>query len=420
MKIKHLTSGLLAFGIAASILFSSTVFAEETSSAAADTKAAAAEITTNEIPNWPQGPEISSTASIVMEASTETILYAKNMDQALYPGAAVKVMTTLVALENGKLDDHVIMTATGLAGATDGGAHIAAQLDEDFTLEQCLYAIMLASANDIALQVAEHIGGSVEGFVELMNARAKELGCTDTVFTNPTGMTDENQHTTAHDLALIMNTAIQNESFCSIAAAQSYTIPATNVSGGERTLTNNFSMLDAAKSTYYQGCLGGKEGFTQASLSTLVCAARRNSVTLISVVLQGADVQTEADSIAALDYGFNNFKITDAGKDDFDVISGGNVVLPITADESAISFEDLEDGENILRTYYFQNTKIGTAQIKREEKIDTSIIEENEKNLKEAELFSSEKSYTPYYILGAIAILLFFLSVFGIVKTAKL
>ena len=118
------------------------------------------------------------------------------------------------------------MTATGVSGVTDGGASISAQLDEVFTVEQCLYAIMLASANDVALQIAEQIGGSVDGFVQMMNNRAVELGCTNTVFTNPTGLPDENQHTTAHDMALITKAAIDNESFRAIAETTSYTIPA--------------------------------------------------------------------------------------------------------------------------------------------------------------------------------------------------
>lgn len=415
MKIKKLVSGLLAIGIAASMLFQTAVFAAEET---VDTAAESA-ISTNSIANWPQGPEITSTSAVIMEDSTNTILYAKNMDTALDPGATVKIMTTLIALENGNLSDNVTMNATGLAGATDGGVHIAAQMDEVFTLEQCLYAIVLASANDVALQVAEHIGGTVEGFVEKMNTRSKELGCTNTVFTNPTGLTDPNQHTTAHDMALIMKALIANSDFRIIAPTLSYTIPATNVSGGSRTLANNFTMLDAASTTYYQGCLGGKEGFTQASQSTLVCAAERNGITLISVVLQGANGQTEPESITTLDYGFNNFKISDLGKDDFDVISGGSVILPVTADESVVTFEDVDDGENIKRTYYFSNIEIGTADVLREEKVDNSIIEENEKNVKAAEQFTEEKSYLPYGMIGGIGLLLFILCIVGIVKVAK-
>lgn len=135
------------------------------------------------------------------------------MDQQLFPGSTVKIMTTLLALENSQLTDQVTMTATGVSGVTDGGANISANLDEVFTMEQCLYAIMLVSANDIALQVAEHLAGSVEGFVQMMNQRAAELGCTNTVFTNPTGLSDENQHTIAHDMALIMQAAMENRNF---------------------------------------------------------------------------------------------------------------------------------------------------------------------------------------------------------------
>lgn len=411
MRIKKFTSCLLALGIAASMLFHTAVFAAEETAESA--------ISTNSVSNWPQGPEITSTAAVIMEDSTETILYAKNMDTSLDPGATVKIMTTLIALENGNLSDNVTMTATGLAGATDGGVHISAQLDEVFTLEQCLYAIVLASANDMALQVAEHIGGTVEGFVELMNSRAKELGCTNTVFTNPTGLTDPNQRSTAHDMALIMKTLIDNENFRTIAPTLSYSIPATNMSGGTRSLSNNFTMLDAAGTFYYQGCLGGKEGFTQASQSTLVCAAERNGMTLISVVLQGANGQTEPESIATLDYGFNNFRMADLGKNDFDVISGGKVILPVTADEANVTFKDSGDGENLTRTYYYSDTKIGTASVLIEEKVDTTIIEENEKNVQAAAEFTEDKSYIPYAIIGGIGLLLFILCIAGIVKVAK-
>ena len=124
-------------------------------------------------------------------------------------------------------------------------------------------------------RVAEHIGGSVDGFVQKMNDRAAQLGCTNTVFTNPTGLPDENQHTTARDMALIMKAAIDNDTFRTIAGTTSYTIPATNVSGGERVLTNNFSMLNSANAAYYPNCLGGREGYTEASGSTLVCGAEK-------------------------------------------------------------------------------------------------------------------------------------------------
>ena len=133
MRLKRLCSSLLALGITCSMLFQTPVLAAEET--ATDTaQAAASAVTTNNIPGWPQGPEITSTAAVIMEDSTQTMLYSKNMDQILYPGAAVKVMTTLLALENSQLTDQVTMTATGVSGVTDGGANISAQLDEVFTV----------------------------------------------------------------------------------------------------------------------------------------------------------------------------------------------------------------------------------------------------------------------------------------------
>ena len=336
MKFKKIHSGLIALGLCCSLFLQTPVLAAEETADAASVSA----ISTNDIAGWPQGTDITSTAAVIMEDSTNTTLYAKNMDQILYPGATVKVMTTLLALENTQLSDQVTMTATGVSGVTDGGANISAQIDEVFTVEQCLYAIMLASANDVALQLAEHIGGSVDGFVQMMNARAAELGCTNTVFTNPTGLPDENQHTTAHDMALIMKAAADNESFQTIAGTTSYTIPATNVSGGERVLTNNFSMLTNTNAAYYQYCTGGREGYTEASGSTLVCSAQKNGITLIAVVLQGTSGTTATEAASLLNYGFDNFNMLSLGDNDFNMLSGGDVYVPVGTTADALTTQD--------------------------------------------------------------------------------
>ena len=393
-KKKKFLAGLLALGLSASLLFQIPAYCAEQE----NTQAASA-ISTNEISGWPAGPEITSTAAVVMEDSTNTILYAKNMDQPLYPAAAVKIMTILTALENSSLTDQVTITATGVSGATDGGANIAAQLDEVFTMEQCLYAIMLVSANDIAMQVAEHVGGSVEAFVEKMNTRASELGCTNTVFTNPTGMTDENQHTTARDMALIMKAAISNPSFRTIAAATSYTIPATNIAGGERVLSNNFAMMAPSNASYYQGCLGGKEGFTEASGSTLICAAERNGSTLIAVVLNGASGQTVNEGITVLDYGFSNFHKVSVGENDFNLLEGGTAVLPTTASASDVTAQDADMNGQILRTYLYHGASVGTAILENVQE-DNSIVVDGASNMKEAKSFTENKSMVPYYVIG--------------------
>lgn len=416
MRLKRMGSGLFALGLACSLLFQIPVLAAEENTAA-QTSA----ITTNTIAGWPQGPEITSTAAMIIEDSTQTTVYAKNTDQVLYPGATVKIMTTLLALENAQLSDQVTMTATGVSGVTDGGANISAQLDEVFTVEQCLYAIMLSSANDIALQIAEHIGGSVDGFVQMMNSRAAELGCTNTVFTNPTGLPDENQHTTAHDMALITKAAIDNEAFRTIAGTASYTIPATNVSGGERVLTNNFSMLKNTDPSYYQYCLGGREGYTEASGSTLVCGAEKNGVSLIAVVLQGASGTTAAEAVSLLNYGFDNFQMLSLGSNDFNMISGGDVFVPngATADSLTTQDGEIQDGQ-YNRQFLFGGTPVGTAVMSvASTDEDTAVIDASAQNLTDAQNYTASHSSVPYFIIGGIGLLLLLLILMRIIKIAK-
>ena len=405
---------LLSAGLSASLILGSPAFAEE---AATDT--AASSITTNQISGWPQGPEITSEAAVILEDSTGTTLYAKNMDEVLYPGSTVKIMTCLLALENSNLTDEVTMTATGVSGVTDGGANISAQLDEVFTMEQCLYAIMVASANDIALQVAEHIGGSVENFVAMMNTRAAQLGCTNTVFTNPTGLPDENQHTTAHDMALIMKAATENPSFSPIASANTYTIPATNVSGGARSLTSKFTMTNNSSDAYYQGCLGGKEGFTEASQSTLVCSAQRNDVTLICVILKGASGQTDDEAITLLDYGFSNFQLLTLGQDDFSLMSGGQVIVPAGASADSLTIQDTPAGDQVNRTYFNSGVQVGTAVMEPEQEQDTSLYTNGQANMEAAKAYSQSTSYVPYAVIGGVAFLILLLLFIKMIKIIK-
>lgn len=414
--MKRFSAALLALGLGTATLFTQLPVraTEKAADTAADTAVQTADpsiVTTNGIQGWPQASDISSTAAIVMETSTNTVLYSKNADQALYPASAVKVMTCLMALENSSLDDQVTMTATGVSGVTDGGANISAQLDEVFTMEQCLYAIMVASANDIALQVAEHISGSVEDFVAAMNTRAQELGCTNTVFTNPTGLPDENQHTTAHDMALIMEAAMANDTFRTIAQTTSYTIPATNVSGGDRVLTNNFTMINSSSDSYYEPCIGGKEGYTEASGSTLVCEASKNNMKLVCVVLNGASGVTDDEAIALLNYGFDNFTPLTLPDDDFNRLSGGTVIVPAGTGADALTTEDSSSDGQITRQYYFGGTPVGTAILENVEQQTDNAAATSQKNMEAAQNFSVSHTTAPYYIIGAIgaAFLLFFL-----------
>ena len=174
-------------------------------------------------------------------------------------------------------------------------------------MEDCLYGMMLESANEVCVAVAEHISGSVDAFVELMNQKAASLGCTNTHFTNPNGLPDENHYTTAHDMALIAQAAYNNATFRKVSQTTTYCIGTTNKCGEKRWLSNHHKMLPDRDYTY-EGCTGGKTGFTQAALNTLVTYAERNGRRLVCVSLRTNGRQIYTDTASLLDYGFNNFQ----------------------------------------------------------------------------------------------------------------
>lgn len=273
---------------------------------------------------WPEAPDVQSASAIVMEASTGTILYEKNSMDAHYPASITKIMTTLLALENGNLSDTVTFSSDAVYKTEGSG--IARDVGEQMTLEQCLYAVMLESANECAYAVAEHIGGTMENFVSMMNQKAAELGCQNTHFNNPHGLQDENHYTCAYDMALIAKAAWQNEMFRIITGTPSYMIPPTNKHVDETPLQNHNCMLHPFRTAkhVYEYCVGGKTGYTEAANSTLVTYAQKDGMTLICVVM---DVQSPGqwdDSRALFDYCFDNFQILNIA-DNETRLSGGDV-----------------------------------------------------------------------------------------------
>lgn len=270
-------------------------------------------VETNSWEGWPQAAEISCGTGVLMDAKTGQILYNKGMDDQRYPASITKIMTSLVAIDNSSPEDQVTFTETGMADAYSGSSNIIPQLGETFTMEQCIYMIMLKSANDVSTQVAETVGGSVENFVNMMNQKAEELGCTNTHFNNASGLPDENHYTSAHDMALIAQEALKNETFRKVVNTQQYVVPATNLSGA-RDYTNHHKMLVDGTNWNYTGCLGGKTGYTDASLSTLVTYADRDGLELIAVVMYGlGDDAVYGDTTQLMDYGFSNFEVSEDG-----------------------------------------------------------------------------------------------------------
>ncbi len=266
-------------------------------------------IESNSIPNWPQGPVINSEAAVVMDADTGAILYEKNMNAAEYPASITKIMTVLLALENSSLDEIVTFSDNAVFSIERDSSHIARTPGEQLTMEQCLYAIMLESANECSNAVAEHIAGSVEAFAEMMNQKAQELGCTNTHFVNPHGLHDENHYTTARDMAVIVQAALKNDTFREIAGTAQYTLPATNKNDEELMMFHHHAMMSKHRTAQYydETVFAGKNGYTTDALNTLVTCAVRSDMEIICVTMRTESGYSYPDTASLLDYVTDNF-----------------------------------------------------------------------------------------------------------------
>lgn len=265
-------------------------------------------------------PEVVSESAVLMDARTGQILYEKSMHMQLYPASITKILTVLVALEKGRMDDYLTMSAEAANNIKRGSSNIALEEGEQITLEQAVMAAMLPSANEACNGIAEHIGGSITGFTRMMNQRAREAGAINSNFVNPNGLPDPSHLSTAYDMAVITRDALKYDKFREIIGAVRYTIPPTNKKTEARDLWSTHRMLTTNR-YYYDGVVGGKTGYTQESKNTLVTVARRGERELIAVVMKSDNYADYKDTITLFDYGFNEFVETSivpaiaAGKD---------------------------------------------------------------------------------------------------------
>jgi D-alanyl-D-alanine carboxypeptidase len=342
---------------------------------------------------WPDGPDIDTPSAIVMEVNTGTILYEKNSQEKHYPASITKILTTLLALENCSLDEVVTFSRDAVYLNEGDTSNIYRDVGEEMTMEQCLYAVMLASANECAYAVAEHVGESLGGdyqtFIDLMNERAEALGAVNTHFNNSNGLPDTEHWTCAYDMGLIACEAYKNENFRIITGTETYTIPYTNKHPDELTyLTNHHKMLHYYKTDeyIYPYCTGGKTGYTEAAGSTLVTYAEKDGMTLACVVMNTQAPNQWTDTRTLLDYCFDNFQtinisenetsITETSVKDVGILNTNEpfvsldtsayIVLPKTS-----SFEDAEvllstgqDGGTLAKfEYSYANRKVGQVEI---------------------------------------------------------
>jgi len=278
-------------------------------------------------------------SAVVMEESTGRILYASNPEERLPMASTTKIMTALIALENSALDAPVTAgeNAFGVSGTS-----IYLEKGETLSMEQMLYGLMLVSGNDAAVAIAEHVGGSVDGFCALMNDRASQLGCVNTHYTTPHGLPASDHYTTALDLCRIAREAMRNPTFRTIVSTQRATIPWQN-HAYDRVLMNKNKLLST-----YDGAIGIKTGYTKAAGRCLVFAAERGGMTVLGAVLNCPDWFDQ--SAALLDRAFEQYHLYTALRqgeivyrlpveggtaDGVDLIASGALTAPLSADETA-------------------------------------------------------------------------------------
>lgn len=336
-------------------------------------------------------PEIVGEGAALIDGRNGQFLYEKNPSQRFYPASTTKILTAVIALENGKLDARVKIPAE--ACNVEGSA-IGIIEGEQMSLEDLLYALLLNSGNDTAVAIAIHVAGSVDKFTDLMNKKAAELGAVDSHFNNPNGLPDPNHYSTAHDMALISYYAMQNPEFRRIAATKIRTIERSDPDA-QTYLENHNRLL-----WNYEGAIGLKTGYTEEAGQCLVSAADRNGREMLAVVMKSEGNNIWTDSTALLDYGFdayNNVNLIQAGKvigevpvrygviDSVPVLTGSSMSYNFTKDKTADFREEVrlaadvaapvKTGAKLGELVFFAGAyELGRVDLTAQKQVDRKII----------------------------------------------
>jgi len=260
-------------------------------------------------------------AVVLYEATSDTLMHTWNADQRMYPASFVKIMTALIAAESGRQEELVTVTEEAIAALPQSAVSADLVPGEQLTLIELLYCLLVGSANDAAAVIAEHIGGSQSAFVQVMNDKAKELGCTGTQFANAHGLHDEAQYTTARDAARILNAAMSNDLFRTVFTTYSHMVPATNMSS-ERALISGNSLMDTTSKLYYDArVIGGRTGVTEDGRRCLASVAENNGMQMICIVMGSKTVYQE-DGYSAIAVGgyHETTELLDKGLDGYKAV----------------------------------------------------------------------------------------------------
>ena len=348
-------------------------------------------ISTDSVAGWPKGPVVSAESAILIDADTGVILYEKNIHKQQYPASITKILTTLIASEECELDDVVTFSHKAVYDTPYDSNHIAIEENEQLTMEECLKAILIRSANEVSLGIAEHIsGGAWEDFADIMNERAKELGALNSHFVNPNGLPNEEHVTTAYDMAMIGRAFFSNEILCNITTTRRLHISPSATQPDDIIEYNQMELIDGGKYEY-EYLVGCKTGYTNDARSTLVSCAEKDGMKLICVVMRDEAPYQYQDTISLFDYGFANFQKLNVAENDTkyrmeagssfysenDILGNSKpilslnttdyIVLPNSASfadtQSTISYETESDTQAALISYTYQGWDVGTASI---------------------------------------------------------
>ena len=268
------------------------------------------QVQSNTWEDWTNGPQIYSESGIVMDIDSGNILYAKNIDDKHYPASITKIMTALVALQNYDMSETVSFTWDDIGFLEYGDAHIGIKPDEQVNMLDCMYAMLFASANEVSHAIGAHYEGGYEAFLAEMNRVSAEIGCTNSHWMNTHGLHDPEHYTSVHDMAIIGSELFQYDLFREIESKQSHEIPETAMTNEKRYAWQNHKMVYSNHRHYYEYCVGGKTGFTDQALTTLVTFATKDDMNLVAVVMRthGGGNNAYLDTRNMLDYAFDNFE----------------------------------------------------------------------------------------------------------------
>lgn len=401
----HKLSGLFSGILAVCLFLTSPLYVKADPKEDRIAEHQAMPIQSNERSGWPKGPVVSAESAILIEAESGTILYEKNIHKHQYPASTTKILTALLAYENSSMDEIVTFSHDDVFGIPRNSNHIAMDVGNTLTMEQCLNALLIRSANEVAYAMAAHVGGSWADFADMMNKRAKELGAVDSNFVNPNGLPDEAHVTSAYDLAMIGRAFFANETLCKITLTPKLIIPKEKEDLIE---WNQMALIPTGKYAY-EYLVGCKTGYTDTAHNALVSCAEKNGLRLICVVLNDENPQHNEDTIALFEYGFSNFDKVNVSQtetkydidnigffyNDTDIFGAGGPILSLNKDacvilpksavfrdlDSVISYETENPGQAALISYSYHGVPVG--------KVSVDLVTHSQKN------FTFESEETP-------------------------